>query len=88
MNKKSSKRFKKIMQSYKNKEIVNIEDAINNVKKNCTTKFDESIDVAFCLNLKKKKVNYYQMSQISNQLPLGTYPKFVMMPRCREVKKK
>ena len=54
MNKKSSKRFKKIMQSYKNKEIVNLEDAIKNVKKNCTTKFDESIDVAFCLNLKKK----------------------------------
>ena len=25
------------------------------VKKNCTTKFDESIDVSFNLNLKQKK---------------------------------
>ena len=33
----------------------NIEDAIKKVKTNCTTKFNESIDVSFRLNLKKKK---------------------------------
>ena len=32
-----------------------IEKLLPEVKKNCTTKFDESIDVSFSLNLKQKK---------------------------------
>ena len=86
MNKKSSKRFKKIMQSYKNKEIVNIEDAINNVKKNCTTKFDESIDVAFCLNLKKKKEEISIRTSV--KLPNGNGKKIKIAVLCEESKTK
>ena len=50
-----SKRFKKILDSSKEKKPQSIEEAIKNVKKNCTTKFDESIDVSFNLNFKQKK---------------------------------
>ena len=55
MKNKISKRFKKIIESSKDKKVVTIDEAIQKVKKNCTTKFDESIDVAFKLNLKQKK---------------------------------
>ena len=52
---KASKRFKKLIEISKNKQIETIEEAIKKVKKNCTSKFNESIDVSFTLNLKNKK---------------------------------
>ena len=84
MKKKSSKRFKKIMQSYKNKEIVNLEDAIKNVKKNCTTKFDESIDVSFNLNLKQKKEEVTLRTNVN--LPNGNGKKIKVAVLCEENK--
>ena len=51
---KSSKRYKKLTEAKSSKK-ENIDEAIARVKKNCTTKFDESIDVSFSLNLKHKK---------------------------------
>ena len=45
MKRKFSKRFKKLLETAKDKNPLKIEDAISKVKKNCTTKFDESIDV-------------------------------------------
>ena len=55
MNKKASKRFKKLISSSKDKKTIAIDEAIKKIKVNCTTKFDESIDVSFKLNLKEKK---------------------------------
>ena len=55
MKKKSSKRYKKLLDSSKTKKNELINEAITKVKKNCTAKFDESIDVSFLLNLKNKK---------------------------------
>ena len=55
MKRKRSKRFSKLLESSKDKKIETIEEAIKEVKKNCTAKFDESIDVAVNLNLKQKK---------------------------------
>ena len=55
MKKKSSKRYKKLLEVSKDEKSGPISDAITKVKKNCTTKFDESIDVSFSLNLKNKK---------------------------------
>jgi len=55
MNKKASKRFKKLISSSKDKKPIAIDEAIKKIKINCTTKFDESIDVSFKLNLKEKK---------------------------------
>ena len=58
MGKKVSKRFKKLLEISNSKKTETVEEAIKMVKKNCTTKFDESIDVSFNLNLKKKRKNF------------------------------
>ena len=55
MRKKISKRFKKLLEISNSERIETVEEAIKKAKKNCTTKFDESIDVSFNLNLKQKK---------------------------------
>ena len=55
MTKKISKRFKKLLESSKDKKIMLLGDAIKKVKANCTAKFDESIDVAFFFKYKTKK---------------------------------
>ena len=51
----SSKRFKKLPEKTKDLEAVVIEKLLTEVKKNCTTKFDESIDLSFQINNKQKK---------------------------------
>ena len=51
-----SKRYKALPQENRNLKNDTIENFLKTVKKNCTTKFDESIDVNFKLNLKQKKV--------------------------------
>jgi large subunit ribosomal protein L1 len=58
MKKRLSKRFKKITETTKDKTPLIIDDAISRVKNNCTTKFDESIDVSLSLNLVKKKEEF------------------------------
>ena len=55
MRKNISKRYKKLVELSKDKKIETIENAIKKVRENCTTKFNESIDVSFNLNLKQKK---------------------------------
>ena len=57
MKRKLSKRFKKLTAISKDKKPLMIDEAISKVKNNCTTKFDESIDVSLSLNLKSKIVN-------------------------------
>ena len=55
MKKKSSKRYKKLIKTYSNNKAETLEVAIKKIKENCTSKFDESIDVSLNLNLKQKK---------------------------------
>ena len=50
-----SKRFKKLPTKTKELPANSIENLINIVKGNCTTKFDESIDLSFQINNKQKK---------------------------------
>ena len=50
-----SKRYKKLPDNTKNLKPESIEKLIPIVKKNCTTKFDESIDLSFQINNKQKK---------------------------------
>ena len=61
-----------------------IEDVISKVKKNCTTKFDESIDVSFSLNLKQKK-DEFNLRTIVN-LPNGNGKKLRVAVLCEESK--
>ena len=53
--KKKSKRFKEILKTAVKDKKVEIKDLIELVKKNSTTKFDESIDVSLRINLKQSK---------------------------------
>jgi large subunit ribosomal protein L1 len=50
-----SKRFKQLPKKTKEIAASNIEKLLPDVKKNCTTKFDESIDLSFQVNNKQKK---------------------------------
>ena len=79
-----SKRFKKILDSSKDKKIEKIEDAIKKVKVNCSTKFDESIDVSFNLNLKNKKDDVSLRTIV--KLPNGNGKKIKIAVLCEEGK--
>ena len=84
MKKKSSKRYKKLLEVSKGKKSETISEAITKVKKNCTTKFDESIDVSFSLNLKNKKEET-NLRTIVN-LPNGNGKKIKIAVLCEESK--
>ena len=84
MKKKSSKRYKKLLEISKDKKSVPISDAITKVKKNCTTKFDESMDVSFSLNLKGKKEET-NLRTIVN-LPNGNGKKVKVAVLCEDSK--
>ena len=51
----SSKRFKKLPEKTKDLASEVIEKLLPTIKKNCTTKFDESVDLNFQINNKQKK---------------------------------
>ena len=50
-----SKRFKKLPNKTKDLNSESLEKLIPELKKNCTTKFDESLDLSFQINNKQKK---------------------------------
>ena len=58
-----SKRFKNLPEKTSEMPAEVIEKLIPVIKKNCTTKFDESVDLSFQINNKQKK-----MKLISEQL--------------------
>ena len=65
-----SKRYKKLPASTKGLPSVKIEDILKTIKSNCTTKFDESLDLSFRINNKQKK-NEINIRTVVN-LPGGT----------------
>jgi len=81
---KASKRFKKLLDLSKDKKIEQIDEAIIKVKKNCTTKFDESIDIILNLNLKKKKEEVSLRTAV--KLPNGNGKKIKVAVLCEETK--
>tara|TARA_Y100000590_G_scaffold421796_1_gene525844 strand:+ start:763 stop:1452 length:690 start_codon:yes stop_codon:yes gene_type:complete len=84
MKSKMSKRYKKLSDSIKEKKNLNLEDAIKKVKENCSTKFNESIDVSMFLNLKKKKEEV-NLRTIVN-LPNGNGKKIKVAVLCEDSK--
>ena len=52
----SSKRFKKLPKSTNTLKAEPINNLLSKVKENCTTKFDESLDLNILINKKKKKM--------------------------------
>ena len=51
----SSKRYKKLPEGTNKLNSETIDKILSTVKTNCTTKFDESIDLSFRINNKQKK---------------------------------
>ena len=82
--KKLSKRYKKLVESVKDKNLYKIDDVIGKVKKNCTSKFDESIDVSLSLNLKKKKEEFNLRTVVN--LPNGNGKKVKVAVLCEDSK--
>ena len=86
MRKQRSKRYKTLLEISKDKKIETIENAIKKVRANCTTKFDESIDVSFMLNLKQKKEEVGLRTVVN--LPNGNGKKIKVAVLCEENKVK
>ena len=79
----SSKRYKLILDTKRDK-IETIQSLIPLIKKNCNTKFDESIDLSFQINNKQKK-NEINIRTAVN-LPSGTGKKVKIAVVCEEEK--
>ena len=84
MKKNTSKRYKKLMDMNKDKKISSLEESIKKVKKSCTAKFDESIDVSLNLNLKQKKEELTLRTVVN--LPHGNGKKIKVGVLCEEGK--
>ena len=69
--KKKSKRYKEIFKTVIKDKKISAKEALDLVKKNSTSKFDESIDVSLKINLKQSKGGDFSLRTIVN-LPNGT----------------
>tara|TARA_B100001057_G_scaffold264167_1_gene264264 strand:+ start:617 stop:1306 length:690 start_codon:yes stop_codon:yes gene_type:complete len=79
-----SKRYKKLPEKTIQLNAETIDKVLPNIKKNCTTKFDESVDLSFQINNKQKK-NEINIRTIVN-LPGGTGKKVKVAVVCEESK--
>ena len=79
-----SKRFKKLPKKTSDLPSEMIEKLLPVVKKNCTTKFDESLDISFQINNKQKKSEINIRTVVN--LPGGTGKKVKVAVVCEDVK--
>ena len=83
--KKKSKRYKEILKtSFKDKKAT-VKDILDVVKKNSTTKFDESIDVSLKINLKQSKGGDFSLRTVV-KLPNGSGKKEIVAVLCESDK--
>ena len=80
----SSKRFKKLTENSKELPSELIEKLLSEVKKNCTTKFDESVDISLQINNKQKKGEINIRTVVN--LPGGTGKKVKVAVVCEDPK--
>ena len=81
----NSKRFKSLVKQNKDSSLKNITDLIPVIKNNCTTKFDESIDVSLQINNKQKKGEVNIRTVVN--MPSGTGKNIKVAVLCDETKK-
>ena len=79
-----SKRFKKLPEKTTELPSKEIEKLLPVVKKNCTTKFDESVDLSFQINNKQKKSEINIRTVVN--LPGGSGKKIKVAVVCEDVK--
>ncbi len=81
-----SKRYKKLKENKIDSKAEIFEKILTEVKKNCTTKFNESIDLSLFINVKQKKGDVNLRTVIN--LPEGTGKKVKVAVVCEESKQK
>ena len=79
-----SKRFKKLPQKTRDLNSESIDKLLPELKKNCTTKFDESLDLSFKINNKQKKGEVNIRTVVN--LPGGTGKKVKVAVVCEDNK--
>ncbi len=79
--KKKSKRYKAILKNSIKDKKISIKEALELVKKNSTSKFDESIDVSVKINLKQSKGGDFSLRTVVN-LPNGSGKKSKVAVLC------
>ena len=82
----SSKRFKKLPKNTNTLKAESLNNLLSKVKGNCTTKFDESLDINILINNKQKKNEINLRSMVN--LPSGTGKKVKVAVVCEEGKLK
>ena len=80
----ASKRYKKLPEKKLDQPSETIDKLLPDVKKNCTTKFDESLDLSFKINNKQKKGEVNIRTVIN--LPGGTGKKVKVAVVCEDTK--
>ena len=80
-----SKRFKNLLKIKSDKISKSIQDLLPEIKKNCTTKFDESVDLSLQINNKQKKGEVNIRTVVN--MPSGTGKKVKVAVLCDESKK-
>ena len=80
----ASKRYKKLPEKTKDLNAESIEKLLPELKNNCTTKFDESLDLSFQINNKQKKSEVNIRTVVN--LPGGTGKKVKVAVVCEDNK--
>ena len=83
--KKRSKRYKSILKSSQKGKKIEIKETLELVKKNSTSKFDESIDVSLRINLKQSKGGDFSLRTTVN-LPNGSGKKIRLQFYVKQIK--
>jgi len=83
--KKKSKRYKDLLKNSKEFNSIVLKDILELIKKNSTTKFDESIDVSLRIGLKQSKGGDFNLRTVT-QLPAGTGKKLKIAVLCESDK--
>ena len=83
--KNNSKRYKEILKNAIKDKKIAVKEAIDLVKKNSTTKFDESIDVSLKLNIKQSKGGDFNLRTVV-KLPNSNGKKIKLAVLCEQEK--
>ena len=79
--KKQSKRYKEILKNSKDFKSKDLKEILELIKKNSTTKFDESIDISLRIGLKQSKGGDFNLRTVT-QLPAGSGKKIKIAVLC------
>ena len=82
---KHSKRYKELLKSVAKEKTITLKEIIDLVKKNSTTKFDESVDVSLRINLKQSKGGDLSLRTVV-KLPNGSGKKSKIAVLCEASK--